>query len=282
MTSFTKVSGGGNDFIALVEPEAAPDPATTAAWCQRGLSLGADGVFVLRRLGEPRHVRMEHWNSDGGPASLCLNGTRCAARLAFELGWAGAEGVTIETGAGPVRARDAGAAGIALELAPPTERILSIAAEIEGGLVTGWRTVVGVPHLVIEWPETLAEAPVAKLGARLVHHPLAGPDGANVNFVRLVDPHHVEIRTYERGVYAETLACGSGVLSTTQVLTSLGRAAFPLSFLTAGGFALVVDGTLEAGHVHRWNLTGDARIVAQGQLLPGSLANPAPPQWSAR
>ncbi|KAB2959282.1 MAG: hypothetical protein F9K16_12565, partial [Thermoanaerobaculia bacterium] len=112
-----KVSGGGNDFLALIEPDRLPTCAEIAAWCARGLSIGADGLFVLARDGG--RVRMDYWNADGRPAALCINGTRCAARLAFDLGWA-AEKATIVTGAGPFPARPAGPTGIALELPPPT------------------------------------------------------------------------------------------------------------------------------------------------------------------
>ena len=86
MIPFFKLSGCGNDFIALVEPEAPPQASAIRAWCRRGLSLGADGVFTLRRT-RPETVEMRYWNSDGGAAALCLNGTRCAAQLAFHLGW---------------------------------------------------------------------------------------------------------------------------------------------------------------------------------------------------
>ena len=90
MTEFYKVSGSGNDFIALIAPPAAPTPDEIRAWCRRGVSLGADGLFTLRRDGAD--AVMDYWNADGTAAGLCLNGTRCAARLAFELGWAGGAG----------------------------------------------------------------------------------------------------------------------------------------------------------------------------------------------
>ena len=93
---FYKVSGSGNDFLALIEPQADPSAEQIAAWCRRGISLGADGLFVLRRL--EHGAAMAYWNSDGQPARLCINGTRCAARLAYDLGWAAGE-TTIETGA---------------------------------------------------------------------------------------------------------------------------------------------------------------------------------------
>lgn len=99
--SLFRLSGGGNDFLALAEPRTAPDERQIRSWCRRGLSLGADGLFVLRRQGTD--VAMDYFNADGRIAELCLNGTRCAARLARHLGWCESE-VRLITGAGPVRA----------------------------------------------------------------------------------------------------------------------------------------------------------------------------------
>src|SRR6201999_4407436 len=111
-----KVSGSGNDFLALAEPFQVPPPETIRAWCQRGVSLGADGLFVLRRAGGG--ATMDYFNADGLPADLCLNGTRCAAQLAFHLGWA--EGtVAVRTAAGEVPARRIDESRIAVELPAP-------------------------------------------------------------------------------------------------------------------------------------------------------------------
>jgi diaminopimelate epimerase len=93
MTELFRTSGAGNDFLALVEPAAPPAPEVIRAWCARGVSLGADGVFTIRRApgnyGEPTTaIDMTYWNADGGEAALCVNATRCAAQLAFHLGWA--------------------------------------------------------------------------------------------------------------------------------------------------------------------------------------------------
>ena len=120
MTRFYKLSGGGNDFVALAEPESEPSSRDIRTWCRRGVSIGADGLFVLTR--GDGHVRMVHYNSDGGRASLCVNGTRCAARLAFELGWS--EGTTrIETDAGPFDARDVESDQIELRIPAPAAPI---------------------------------------------------------------------------------------------------------------------------------------------------------------
>lgn len=269
MTEFFKLSGSGNDFLALVE-EDDPAPETIRSWCRRGVSLGADGLFVLRR--SPDGVVMDYFNADGHPADLCLNGTRCAAQLAFHLGWAD-EALKIRTGAGTVAARRGDASRVTLELAapePPRELVL----EAGGIRCAGYAAQVGVPHFVLPWPESLALAPVDRLGSEIRRHP-AFVEGTNVNFVRFPERHRMEIRTFERGVEAETLSCGSGVLAGAAVGLHLGRSALPLRVSVQGGFDLEVDAT-GAG----WLLSGDARVVAQGTLLAGAAASPPPPAWS--
>jgi diaminopimelate epimerase len=282
VVDFFKVSGSGNDFIALVEPAAAPTPDEIRAWCRRGVSLGADGLFVLRRSGEV--AVMDYWNADGTAAGLCLNGTRCAARLAFHLAWA-AEQIVIATGAGPLPCRLAGESRVAVEVPPPTVPSALLSLEIDGDSHAGWKVQVGVPHLVVPWPESLAAAPVEALGSRLRHHPALGPDGANVDFVRFPEPGSLEIRSYERGVEAETLACGTGVLAAAAVGLLLGCAELPLEAHTLGGFPLGVEGETApdpvtgGAAVRRWSLTGDARIIATGRLLGDSTEISASTEW---
>jgi diaminopimelate epimerase len=271
-----QVSGGGNDFIALVEPERSPAAAEIAAWCRRGLGLGADGLFVLRRQGAAT-VRMDYWNADGQAADLCLNGTRCAARLAFALGWAPGE-VTVETGAGAVRARLLDGARVALELPRPARPPEPRVVELDGEEYSGYFVVVGVPHFVLPWPRGLEHAPVAELGRRLRRHASFGPAGTNVDFVLFGDAGVLEIRSFERGVEAETLACGTGVLAAAAVGLELGVARLPLSALTAGGFRFEV---LPAAGTAQWGLVGDARLLARGEILPEAAAAPPPPRWSA-
>lgn len=292
MIPFFKLSGSGNDFLALVEPAAVPAADEVRAWCRRGVSVGADGLFTLRRSGAGAPaatavstVVMAYWNADGTAAGLCLNGTRCAARLAFHLGWAGEKDeVVVVTGAGPLPCRRLVGSRVAVEVPTPTPPA-AVTLETDGRSVAGWRVEVGVPHLVLPWAESLAGAPVEALGRPLRHHPALGPAGANVNFVRYLDRHTLEIRTYERGVEAETLACGTGVLAAAAVGLRLGRAALPLEARTLGGFPLAVEGetapdaTTGAAAVRRWSLAGDARLVAAGELLPEASALPEPPAW---
>jgi diaminopimelate epimerase len=273
------VSGGGNDFLALLEPERDPTPAEIAAWCARGLSLGADGVFALRRLGDER-VAMTYWNADGREAALCINGTRCAGRLALANGWGG-ERLVIETGAGPLRARAAGTTAVALELPAPDSLPRRQQIGTLSGEVSGWFVSPGVPHFVVPWPRSLGDCPVATLGAELRRHPEFGPAGTNVDFARFSNRHRIEIRSFERGVEAETLACGTGVLAAVAVGLMLDQLALPVRALTRGGFELEVAGDTVDSVPSRWSLAGDARILGEIELGPeASLPPPPPPAWS--
>lgn len=268
---FYRVSGSGNDFLALPEPAADPAPDQVRAWCRRGTSLGADGLFTLRR-GAPGTVVMDYRNADGTPAGLCLNGTRCAARLAFHLGWA-TDRVTVETGAGPLPARRVDTTTVSVAAPPPTAPE-PLALEAGGVTHAAHRLTVGVPHLVLSWPD-LATAPVAALGRTLRHHPALAPAGANVDFIHPT-PTHLDIRTYERGVEAETLACGTGVLAAAAVVLATTATRLPLTARTRGGFLLTVTGPDPTA----WHLAGDARLLAHGHLLPDADTSPTPPPWT--
>ncbi|HEX7183009.1 MAG TPA: diaminopimelate epimerase [Thermoanaerobaculia bacterium] len=273
MTAFFKVSGSGNDFLALAEPAEVPPPERIRAWCRRGVSLGADGLFILRRAGGG--TAMDYFNSDGHPADLCLNGTRCAAQLAFHLGWAG-EAVEVLTGAGSVAARRLDPGRVAVEM-PVPEAPEELALEAGGIRHAGYRLRVGVPHFVLVWPEELSDAPVRELGAKIRGHAAFGSEGTNVSFVRFPGRRRMEIRTFERGVEDETLSCGTGVLAGAAAGIASGQAGLPLEVMTQGGFELEVDADPRTG---RWLLSGDARVIARGELLPGADRETAPPPWT--
>ena len=273
------LSGGGNDFLALAAPVREPTAGEIRAWCARGLSLGADGLFTLQPT-DTGGVRMRYWNADGHPAALCLNGTRCAARLAIHLGWSAGR-FPVETDAGTFAATAVAPTEIALQLPAPDELPHRRTLEVDGRLYDGWFVTVGVPHLVLVWPESLALAPVASLGARLRAHPDFAPGGTNVDFVRFPARHRMEIRSFERGVEAETLACGTGVLASTAVGLQLDLACLPLAATTLGGFTLTVDGRTADSAPRHWSLAGDARLLGTIEPSPeAGVPAPSAPQWS--
>lgn len=277
-----KLSGAGNDFLAWAESDRDPSPEEVAAWCARSISIGADGLFTLRPLAAGQ-VEMRHWNADGSRSELCLNGTRCAARLAFDLGWNRGESLVLETDSGPVAARRTDdPTAFAIDPPLPAESPRPLAPQVDGVACEGWLLRVGVPHFVLPVAGSLADAPVDRLGPALRAHPEVGPAGANVNFVRFPDPHRLEIRTWERGVEGETLACGSGVLASVAVGVATWRLTFPVSALTLGGFELRIDGAADAdGRIERWTLAGDARRVGAVELTEeASRPAPRPAGWS--
>jgi diaminopimelate epimerase len=273
MRRFYKLSGGGNDFLAVAEPSGDPGPKEIESWCRRGVSIGADGLFIVTRQSEG--VRMVHFNSDGAKANLCLNGTRCAARLAFELGWA--EGSTrVTTDAGAFEARDAGPTEVELRIPTPEPEVSELEIRIGELDHRGWLLDVGVPHLVLISDGPIAQAPVASLGPVLRHHPAVGSAGANIDFVIFPEAHEMQIRSFERGVEAETLACGTGVLASAIVGLRQGLMQLPVEAMTLGGFRIGLRSTADSEH---WLMRGDARLVAQGDLLGGASAGPEPPGW---
>jgi len=285
MTELFRTSGAGNDFLALVEPAAAPAPEAIRAWCARGVSLGADGVFTIRRSGGRRDanaataIDLVYWNADGGEAALCVNATRCAAQLAFHHGWA-KNGVTVHTGAGPFSARQVSPDEIELEMAPPTDepRAVSFSDELDG-----WVMTVGVPHAVVDWNDDLASCPVRDLGPSIRRHALFGEAGANANFIRYRSEHELDIRTFERGVEAETLACGSGVLAAVAVGVWTGKLELPVHARTKGGFVLTVDGEIAADgkRIARWTMAGDARVLARVDTFAAAEQPLPSPLWEA-
>lgn len=276
MIPFYRLSGAGNDFIVLVEPDREPVAEEIQAWCARGLSEGADGLIVLRRHGAA--ARLTHFNSDGGRVTLCINGTRCAVRLALELGWA-EKSIQVLTDAGLVAARAVGENRIELRLNPP-QAPEPIELASGGESFSGFVIDTGVPHLVLPWRTSLASAPVGTLGPPLRAHADLGSEGANVDWLRTPRPDRLELRTFERGVEAETLACGTGVLAGVAVGIFTGNLNLPCEVLTAGGFVFQVDGQTEAGRLLAFTITADARIVTRGELLPGARALPPPPRWT--
>lgn len=267
---FYKMTGSGNDFVFLDGRHTALaewPPERIAAACDRRFGVGADGLVLLEPQG-PDAVRMHYFNADGGRAALCGNASLCATRLAARLGLAPAEGMLVQTDAGELRTRCVGPGAMA-EIRLPDFRApgpiqLDTALGEPGPAWFG--DAIGVPHLIVLVPE-LGEVDVLTRGRRLRFAPQLGPAGSNVNFVGRL-PGHPEaewgIRTYERGVEGETLACASGTISAAFALAANGQADLPLRFRAGSGRILSVSGQTVAGVAREVMLCGEGRLVFEG------------------
>ena len=262
---FYKLTGSGNDFV-FVDTRSQPAGDLESAdiirsICARGSGVGADGIVFLR-TGEEAPVAIRYLNSDGSIAALCGNATLCAARLAAELRMVDPDpefGIATDSGIVRARFRD----GLPeIDLQPVDEVEDSFEEELTDGESRIGFALVGVPHLVVMCRD-VERAPIAERGRQLRSHP-ALQYGANVNFVSCRDGRW-RIRTYERGVEAETLACGTGAVATAILLSSWDQAGPSVQLETRSGRALRVRHHVE-GSRHLSSLSGEARIVFVGQL----------------
>lgn len=275
---FWKMHGAGNDFILI---NAMRDPlmltaSVIADWCRRHTGVGAEGVILLRPPRASGHFFMQFFNPDGGEVEMCGNGARCAARLACDLKIA-PPAMRIETAAGIHQAEVLpDESGVRLELPPPTDCRINCTLEMEGQSLLRYSFAnTGVPHVVIEH-EDLDHLPIGTLGATIRHHPCFAPRGTNVNFVRIIGLDTLRIRTYERGVEAETLACGTGVAAAAVTAVLRGRVISPVTVCTAGGDRLLVAVAVYAGVLGPIILTGPAVYVFTG-TLPADTLQEEPP-----
>ena len=262
---FWKMSGSGNDFVFFDtrdgDSRGLDGADAIAAICARGTGVGADGVVLLEpATGSAFGIR--YFNSDGSLASLCGNASLCSVRLAVELGAAPASGFVFETGAGQLagRIRD----GLPeIDLQPVTDVRPDAGIErLPGERRLGF-ALAGVPHLTALVDDVSAVDVVGR-GRPLRRH-ASLRQGANVNFVSRADEGW-QVRTYERGVEGETLACGTGAVASAILLTAWGEATGSVSLRTRSGQELVV--TLRREGHDRWlpSLRGEGRIVFQGTL----------------
>ncbi len=261
---FLKMSGAGNDFLVLdgetYDRLEAEQPGWVPKACRRGLSVGADGVLAVRRTGEGKAV-VVYRNPDGSTA-FCGNGTRCAARFAWENGWVDKTGV-LETAAGDVPFEILANHRVRLLLPVPVdlgERILSTPA----GPIRGRHLVAGVPHFVTE-VEDLSRFPLSEWGPRVRSHPDLGEEGANFDLVSLSSSDRVRIRTWERGVERETLACGTGAVA-AGFLVSARQDGREVAVETWSGSVLSVRLERVPGRPDAVTLAGDARVIFRGEL----------------
>jgi diaminopimelate epimerase len=260
------MTGSGNDFVVFDSSNDAAahleNVETIKALAARGTGVGADGVVFLQRQDEG-DIRMRYYNSDGSEASLCGNASLCTTRLAVELGLSQAGGFILHTAAGSLRARIRdNLPEVDLE---PVREVRADAKEL--GLKRGERRIgyasVGVPHVVVDVPD-VETIDISKRGPELRHHRSLS-HGANVNFVSRRPDGSFAYRTFERGVEAETLACGTGAVATAIMLFDWGESGKETVLWTRSSLPLTV--TLRRdGDSWLPSLRGEGRIVFEGEI----------------
>jgi diaminopimelate epimerase len=268
-----KMTGSGNDFVFVdgrLRDPGAWTPDEIRRLCDRYRGVGADGFAIVEPGSGPDGVRFHFFNRDGGRAPMCGNGALCATRIAARLELANPAGMVLQTDAGDYRSRCLEGPGELAELvlgdlpAPSAPAVRLAPGEHEARLI-----VVGVPHLVV-LVDAVAHVEIQERGRALRSDRALGSGGANVNFVAPLETGEWAMRTYERGVEGETLACGTGAVACASVLALSGRSRLPQELQTASGRRLNVAGCAEGGIIRGAALRGEGRVVFRG--IVGDLA----------
>lgn len=260
---FIKISATGNDFVLLDNRDGGWDAIRDAAYfsslCRRRLSVGADGVILLEKS-TTADLRYVHINSDGSLAEMCGNGSRAIAWYARQLGLGSDGRVTFEIMEKRYSARVDGR-HVTTTFVPPGSANLQMNIVVEEGLQAGGFIDTGVPHFVI-FVSDLAKTDVAGLGAFYRRHPVF-PRGANIDFVLIDSSHAIHVRTFERGVEAETLACGTGAVASSVISHLQHGVTSPVEVHFPGGDVTVGFND----DFSRITLAGTVTPVYQGELI---------------
>ena len=266
MLNFTKMNGAGNDFVMVdnrdLKHEFARD--VIARLCDRHRGVGADGLIAVEPAENGADFKMRYYNADGGEAEMCGNGARCFARFASRLSGKN-DAVQFETIAGVVGAEFIGD-NVRLKMSEPKDLAMGAELPVHEEQLTVHFVNTGVPHAIV-LSDDVAKIDVRRTGAALRYHEHFAPKGTNANFIEVQGPGLLAIRTYERGVEDETLACGTGVCAAALVHSLLSGAASPVSVRVKGGDTLEVGFERKAdGSFTNVTLTGPADFVFDGQV----------------
>lgn len=264
--SFFKMSGCGNDFILIDHRRPLLDANELSSWaerlCRRKLDVGADGLILIEPS-QTADFKWQFFNADGSRAEMCGNGARCAARYAFLQGIAGPS-MCFETDAGLIRAEVNGEK-VKIRLTDPRALVLDERLQLEQAELRASSINTGVPHVVIA-VEDIEAVDVIGTGRSIRCHARYAPAGTNVNFMARRDDGRLVVRTYERGVEDETLACGTGAAACALVAARSGQMASPVAVQVRSGGWLTIHFTSNNGRFKGVHLEGDARVVYTGTL----------------
>jgi diaminopimelate epimerase len=266
MIEFYKMSGSGNDFILIDNRDGSLAVVDCAAFaksvCQRKVSVGADGLFLIEKS-DRVDFRWRFYNADGSEAAMCGNGARCVARFACLTGIAGTQ-MSFETGAGIIDAEVRGDV-VKVRLTDPHSLVLDEQIGIDNQTLFVHSINTGVPHAVyfVRDPD---QFDVFNTGRAIRYHGHYQPAGTNANFVAVLDGHALRVRTYERGVEDETLACGTGSVASALIAARKGLVESPVDVRVQSGELLRIYFEQVAGGFAKVYLEGNAKVVYQGKL----------------
>lgn len=265
MLRFTKMNGAGNDFV-MIDNRAGQvqlSPQQIAKICDRHRGVGADGILLIEPAGNNADFRMRYYNSDGGEAEMCGNGARCFARFAEKIAGA-SKNLSFETPAGVIAARLHGEL-VTLNMSEPTDLQLNVMLALGDETKKIHFINTGVPHVVVP-VANIEKVDVPREGAAIRRHKRFTPKGTNVNFLKRRGENKIAIRTYERGVENETLACGTGVVASALIFGVTEKTGGPIGVLVRGGSELSVDFRRDDEHFTDVTLTGPAEFVFEGTI----------------
>ncbi len=262
--NFTKMNGAGNDFVVIDNRDLSQNLSKEqiAQLCDRHRGVGADGLLAVEPAESGADVKFRYYNADGGEAEMCGNGARCFGRYTAKLLGGNRTSLTFETIAGTLRAELIGDE-VCIDMSDPVD--LEIDAPVESvGPVQNLNT--GVPHAVV-FVDDLENCDILKNGAAIRYHDHYSPNGTNANFVGVIEPDHLAVRTYERGVEGETLACGTGITACALIHHLQTGAPSPIKIDVQGGETLSIG--FEPGPDRSFSkvtLTGPADFVFDGVI----------------
>jgi diaminopimelate epimerase len=264
--AFSKMNGAGNDFVLMDNRQGniRLTPQKVARICHRQRGVGADGILLLVPCpGGKADWSWQFYNSDGSTAEMCGNGARCFARYIQKL--TGTKNrVSFETVAGVITAHFAGEL-VTVNLTQPKDLRLNESVPISTGAMTVHSLNTGVPHAVI-FVANADQAMVKQYGPEIRFHKHFAPKGTNVNFVQVTGPNAIRVRTYERGVEGETLACGTGVTASALIASSVHKFTSPVKVQVQGGDTLEVGFKELDGQFTDVQLTGPADFAFEGRI----------------
>ena len=266
--AFTKMHGAGNDFVMIENRSGALrlSPEQIDALCHRRFGVGADGVLLLEKPEDPatQDARMVYFNADGSRADMCGNGARCFTAFALAHGVGTPERVRFLTDAGLITAHVRGDQ-FTVQLTAPHDFRLHQTIPLKAGATEVHHVNTGVPH-VVRFVNDVTKIDIRPEGSELRFHGAFKPKGANANFAQILPDGLVVIRTYERGVEDETLACGTGVTATGILAHLVHGARLPVKLRVASGDVLTINFVRDGETIRDVTLTGPAKTVFSGEI----------------